>query len=411
MGLALDTRPLREYPLYRRVFWGQLVSFFGSQITYVALPWQLFQLTHSPFQVGLLGMAQLIPLVLVGVWGGAIADAYERRWICVWSEALLAFCNLVLLALTVSDRITPAAIYLVGAAMSGLNALHRPAFSSLVPQLVKREDIPRVSPLNSFIHTFGMISGPAVGGLLLSGLGVAWTYVVDAGTYLFAIAMMLGLPKIELPAGADNRVTLAAVKEGLAYARTRRDLWGTYLVDLASMTFAFPTAVYPLLASTVAGDDKLGWYYSATAAGALFATLTSGWTPARSRHGRWITFGAAGWGLGIALFGLTVDHFLPSLLFLVAAGWADMVSGIFRGTMWNQTIPPEKRGRLASVEMLSYASGPLLGNSLMGLMAGWWGAGRALAVGGFVAMGVCAVLGFILREFWLYRAPAFSAQK
>lgn len=405
MRIALDASPLREYPLYRRVFFGQTVSFFGSQITYVALPWQLYQLTNSTFDVGLLGLAQLVPLIVMGIWGGAIADAFERRWICVIAEALLALCNGVLIALTLSGHITPTAIYVIGGVMAGLNSLHRPAFSSLIPQLVKREDLPRVSPLNSFTSTFGMIAGPALGGVLLSSIGIVWTYVVDMATYLFAISMMLGLPKIQVPGGDNVKVSIKAINEGLLYAWSRKDLLGTYLVDMISMSLAFPNPLYPALAASIAGADKLGWYYSATAVGAFMGTMTSGWTPKRIRHGKIITFAAAGWGLGIAFFGLTLDYFLLSLLCLVGAGWSDMISGIFRGTVWNQTIPQDRRGRLASVEMLSYASGPLIGNSLMGFMAHSWGVANALMIGGVAAMLGCLVLGRALKDFWHYRAP------
>lgn len=405
MRIALDVAPLKEYPLYRRVFLGQLVSFFGSQITYVALPWQLYHLTHSTFDVGLLGLAQLIPLLLMGVWGGAIADAVERKWICISVMGLLSVCNAVLIFLTVAGHITPMHIYLLGGVMAGLSSLYRPAYQSLIPQLVKREDIARISPLNSFTSSFGMIAGPAVGGVLLSSIGIKWTYVVDLATYLFAITMMLGLPRIQVPGGDHVRVTLKAVKEGLAYAVSRKDLLGTYLVDMVSQSLAFPNPLFPALAASIAGEDKVGWYYSATALGALIGTLTSGWTPARVRHGMIITLAASGWGLGIMGFGLTVNYFLPSLLFLLAAGWSDMISGIFRGTVWNQTIPQDRRGRLASVEMLSYASGPLIGNTLMGFMAAAWGIGPALLAGGFMATIGCFALGRLLKPFWYYRAP------
>lgn len=406
MKLILDASPLREYPQYRKLFSGQLVSFFGSQITYVALPWQLYELTHSTFQVGLLGIAQLIPLLLVGLWGGAVADIFERRWVCIIAEVLLVCCNIALLGMTLTGHITPTFIYLIGGLMAGLNSFHRPAFNGLMQQLIKREDMARVSPLNSFIHTFGMIAGPAVGGILLSTVGIAWTYVVDMATYVFATSMLLWLPKIPMPPDAKKRVSLGVIKDGLRYAIGRRDLLGTYIVDIISMTFAFPNSLFPLLAATVAGVDRIGWYYSATALGALTATLTSGWTLPRVRHGKIITLAAAGWGLGIFAFGCSADFFLPSLCFLALAGWSDMVSGIFRGTMWNQTIPQDRRGRLASVEMLSYASGPMVGNSLMGFMADAWGPSKALMVGGLVAMTGCLVVGRSLRAFWHYKAVA-----
>ena len=382
------------------------MSFFGSQITYVALPWQLYELTHSTFDVGLLGMAQLIPLLVMGLWGGAIADIFERRWVCVIAEALLVLCNITLIGMTLSGHISATFIYIIGGIMAGLNSLHRPAFNALIQQVVRHEDQARTSPLNSFTSTFGMIAGPAVGGVLLSSVGITWTYVIVMLTYLFATGMLLGLPKIAMPLDAAKKVTLGAIKDGLDYAVKRRDLLGTYLVDMFSMTFAFPNSLFPLLAATVAGTEKIGWYYSATALGALIGTLTSGWTIPRVRHGKIITFAAAGWGFGIFAFGCSTDFFYPSLFFLALAGWSDMVSGIFRGTIWNQTIPADRRGRLASVEMLSYASGPLLGNSLMGFMADAWGPSKALMLGGLTAAFGCLVIGRGLREFWDYKAAA-----
>lgn len=408
MKFVIDTTPLRTYPHYRRVFLGHLVSFFGSQITYVALPWQLYELTHSSAQVGMLGLAQLIPLITMGLLGGAIADAFERRWVCVVAEVLLVLCNIVLLGLTLTNHITPTAIYVIGATMAGLNSLHRPAFNAMMQLLVKREDLPRISPLNSFTHTFGMIAGPAVGGILLSGVGIMWTYVIDMLTYLFATCMLISLPKLVVDGIEKRRVSVATIREGLAYAQSRKDLLGTYIVDIVSMLFAFPNSLYPLLAATVAGADKLGWYYSATAVGAFIGTLSSGWTITPRRHGRIITLAAAGWGLGIFAFGAASDHFYLSLVMLAFAGWSDMISGIFRGTMWNQTIPAEKRGRLASVEMLSYASGPLLGTSIMGLMAEQLGAGKALMLGGLAAATGCLVVGRSLSTFWHYQAEKHS---
>lgn len=401
----LDLKPLRTYPEFRKIFFSRLVSFFGSQITYVALPWQLYQLTQSTFQVGLLGLAQLVPLFAVGLMGGAIADRFERRWICVFAEFFLVLCNVALVFLTVTDAVTPTGIYVIGALSAGLNSLHRPAFSALVPQLVKREDLARVSALNSFPTTFGMIAGPAVGGLLLATVGIKWTYIIDGLTYLFAMCMMMSLPKIDVPGKATARVDLSAITEGLRYAFSRKDLLGTYLVDMFAMAFAFPNPLFPLLAAKVAGEDKIGWYYSSIAIGAMLATLTSGWTIQRVRHGKIITLAAAGWGVGIFFFGLTHQSFLISLCFLVFAGWSDMISGIFRGTVWNQTIPADRRGRLASVEMLSYASGPLVGNSIMGFMADAWGASQALMLGGLLALTSCLILGLGLKPFWKYEAP------
>jgi MFS family permease len=404
MSLLIDLTPLKEYPNYRKVFCGQLVSIFGSQITYVALPWQLYEITQSTFAVGALAMVQLVPLLLVGFVGGAIADSFERKWICVVSEFLLALCNLVLIYLTLTNNINVLSIYILGALMASLNSLHRPAFSSLVPQLVKIEDMSRISPLNSFIGTFGMIAGPALGGFLIAQIGIKWTYLVDFGSYLFAMIMMLQLPKIPVP-DSTRKVSWQSIKEGLSYAVRRKDLLGSYLVDILAMVFAFPNPLFPMLAATISGKDKLGWYYSSIAIGALLATLSSRWTINQRRHGKMITLAACGWGVFIILFGFTLPFFYLSLTCLVLAGWCDMISGIFRATIWNQTIPADKRGRLASVEMLSYASGPLIGSTFMGWLADITIPKTALILGGLLAILSCILIGRILQEFWFYLSP------
>lgn len=403
MSLFIDVGPLKEFPLYRKVFAGQLISIFGSQITNVALPWQIYALTGSTFDVGAMAMVQLIPLLSMGFIGGAIADSFERRWVCIICELLLAICNLLLIILTVTGFISVGWIYAIGATMSALNALHRPAFSALIPQLVPKTELSRISPLNSFISNFGMIAGPALGGLLIAQFGIKWTYAVDMVTYLFAISMLSQLPKLKIP-GDFQAVTLKRIKEGLSYVKSRRDLHGTYIVDILAMTLAFPNPLFPMLAASIAGADKLGWYYSSIAIGALMATLTSRWTLYQKLHGQMITLSASLWGLFIVLFGLSLPYFYLSLLFLMAAGFCDMVSGIFRSTMWNETIPHDKRGRLASVEMLSYASGPLVGSTLMGWMADILSASEALMIGGVACFFVCLFGGWSLREFWQYKA-------
>jgi MFS family permease len=403
MPLLIDITPLKIYPHYRKIFFGQLVSIFGSQITYVALPWQIYQLSQSTLAVGSLAMAQLIPLITIGFMGGVIADSFERRWICIVSEMLLALCNVALILLTIFDAMTVPLIYVIGAAKAALNAIHRPAFSALLVELVPREDLARVSPLNSFISNFGMIAGPALAGVLIAQFGLIWTYAIDAFTYLFAILMMLLLPAMPLIEKAQ-RMSWKKFLEGLHYVKSRKDLHGTYLVDILAMTLAFPNPLFPMLALSIAGQDKLGWYYSSIALGALMATLTSRWTVTTSRHGKIITFAASAWGLNILLFGLTGQYFWASIIFLFIAGFFDMISGIFRSTMWNQTIPMDKRGRLASIEMLSYASGPLVGSTVMGLMADLLSYDVALILGGSLCFVLCLILGRLLEDFWNYKA-------
>jgi len=399
---VLDLSPLKNYPNYRWLYLGQLISFFGSMITYVAIPFQMYEITKSTVHVGMLGIVQLIPLVISGFYGGALADSFDRRRLVVITEIASAVGNLMLVAFTLSGSQEYYFLYALSAVMAVCKGIERPALEALTQQLFSKKDIPKVSTLQSVKTTAGMILGPAIGGVLISSVGITATYAIDFLTYAVSIFCILKLKN--LPALKDKRKpNLSSIVDGFKYAWRRPDLMGTYLVDMASMTFAFPNPLFPALASMMGDPGKLGWLYSAPAVGAFIGSLSSSWTHKYLRHGKAITIAAFLWCVGIFAFGLTSNFYLW-LLFLGLAGWADMISGIFRATMWNETIPEDYRGRLASVEMISYSSGPLLGNTFMGFLADKQGFGNALMTGGVVG-GVCVlILGLGIRQFWKYSA-------
>jgi MFS family permease len=399
---SIDLTPLKIYRNYRWLYLGQMISFMGSMITYVAIPFQMYQLTQSTFYVGLLGVVQLVPLVLSGIWGGALADSLNRKKLAIMMAAASATGNLLLMLFTLSGSTNHYWLFLLSGLMAIGKGLERPAMEALTQQLVELKDLPKVSTLQSFKNTSGLILGPALGGILISNVGIAATYFADFLTYLLSIICLWQLKDIpELK--FRKKVSFAAIAEGFRYAWSRPDLLGTYLVDMVAMTFAYPNPLFPAIAMSLGDASKLGWLYSAPAVGAMLATLTSGWTHRAIYHGRIIAITALLWCVGIFAFGLSTNFYL-ALIFLGLAGGVDMISGIFRATIWNETIPQEYRGRLASVEMISYSSGPLLGNTFMGALADEVGMVSALSWGAVAGSVSVIILSLALKAFWNYRA-------
>jgi MFS family permease len=399
---SIDVTPLKENLNYRWLFLSQIISFFGSMITYVAIPFQMYEITSSTFHVGMLGIVQLIPLVISGFWGGAFADSLDRRKLVIATQAASAMGNLFLAGFALSGSKEFWFLYVLSGVMAVCKGLERPALEAMTQQLVKKIDIPKVSSLQSFKTTSGMIMGPAAGGILISTFGIGATYIVDFFTYFISIYLLLKLKNIP-PLTEKRKANLSSILGGFKYAMKRPDLLGTYLVDMASMTFAYPNPLFPALALVLGGADKLGWLYSSIAFGSFIASVTSGWTHKVLAHGKMITIAAFLWCVGIIIFGLN-QNFYIAIAALAFAGFVDMISGIFRATVWNETIPSEYRGRLASVEMISYSSGPLLGNTFMGVMAEGVGFESALMWGGIAGCFLVLFIGVGIRSFWNYQA-------
>ena len=400
--VALDLTPLRISRDYRLVYIGQSVSFLGSMITYVAVPYQMYSLTHSTLAVGLLGAAELIPLLATALIGGALADAYDRRRLVLLAEGGMAVGCLLLMFNARAAHPSPLALYALAALMAGLGGLHRPALESMTPRLVRRDLMPAVAALQAFRGNFGMIVGPAVGGSLIALAGVAGAYAADLGTFLVSLVSLAFVSAVP-PADDAPAPGRAAIVEGLRYALSRPLLMGTYLVDINAMIFGMPLALFPAIAERYGGASSVGYLYAAPAVGALVATIFSGWTTHVRRHGLAVAIAAMVWGAGIVGFGLA-GSLAWSLGWLALAGGADMVSGLFRMTIWNQTIPDRLRGRLAGVEQISYLSGPLLGHLEAGLVAALWGVRVSIVSGGVLAVIGSLVLSWRLPEFIQYRA-------
>ena len=285
--------------------------------------------------------------------------------------------------------------------MSALNGLHRPSLDALIPRLVKHSEIQAASVLSMLKSVSGMIGGPALAGLCISYLGISWTYALDLATFVLSIAA-LSLLSPKPPRGEKQPLNLKSTLEALRYAYSRQELMGTYLIDFIAMVFAMPNALFPAIADVLGGPKTLGWLYSAPAVGAFLVTIFSGWAKKIRHHGAAVGIAAALWGLSIVCFGFFYESLFLGLFFLCLAGAADGVSGIFRTTIWNETIPDRIRGRMASLEMISYMSGPLLGNAQAGLMSSMLGLHVAIILGGSLCIiGVILSL-FLLPKFWYY---------
>jgi MFS family permease len=297
-------------------------------------------------------------------------------------------------------------LYVLAGFMSGMNGLQRPSIDALMPRLVPREDLMAAAALGSFRGSFIMIVGPALGGVLIATRGLAFTYSMDALSYLLALGCIVMIRSTTAPEGAE-RPTLESIREGFRYARSRQELVGTYVVDFVAMIFGMPMALFPALSEKLGGPDILGVLYAAPAMGALLASVTSRWTHAVKRHGLAVTIAAGVWGVAIVIFGYC-DRFYPAVFFLALAGGADAVSGIFRSTMWNQTIPDVLRGRLAGIEMVSYMSGPMLGNLEAGMAAAAFGVRASVVSGGVLCVAGVALCAVMLPKFISYDAEEFK---
>jgi len=400
--LAIDLTPLKKYRDFRNLWTAGLISYLGSMITYVALPFQLKEITHSYVAVGLLGVIEIVPLIIFGLYGGVLADSVDRKKM-VWATEAGALL-LVLFLLSNSWFWDPKVIiiYIVAGLFAVVDGLQRPSMDAMLPRLVGHEDLPAASALMSLRWQFGVIVGPTIGGIIFSTLSISAGYAIDIATYVISLIFLARVRSIP-PSLEAEKPSLAALIDGVRYAFSRQDLMGTYLIDLAAMFFAMPNALFPFWADEIAAPWALGLFYAAGTVGSVIVTLTSGWTRTYRFHGRAVILAAIGWGLAVAASGLTHSLVLI-LIFLTIAGASDMVSALFRGNIWNQTIPDELRGRLAGIELLSYSVGPLAGQLRAASMAAATTLSISVTSGGLMCVLVVAILAIFLPKFRKYDA-------
>ena len=366
-------------------------------ITYVAVPFQIKEMTHSYVAVGISGLVEILPLIIFGLYGGVLADAVDRKKMVWATEATSMILVSILLINALSPKPHLMLIYVVIGLFAAVNGLQRPSADAALPQLVDYQDLPAASALMSLRWQVGVIVGPSIGGIIISTYSIPVGYMVDVFTFLLSLAFLSRVRNIP-PSHEAKKPSLAGLLEGVRYAYNRKDIFGSYLVDLSAMFFAMPTALIPFWADQLGTPWALGMLYAAGTVGSVLVTLTSGWTKHYRFHGRAITIAALGWGAAISLAGIS-NSLVLVLIFLALAGASDMVSALFRSAMWNQSIPDDFRGRLAGIELLSYSIGPMAGQIRAASMASVTSLTFSVTFGGISCVVAVLILALFLPKF------------
>jgi MFS family permease len=405
---AIDTTPL-AHTGYRRLFWGVAATTLGQQMTLVAVPFQVYLLTGSSLMVGVTSMVALVPLILFGLLGGAIADAMDRRRLLVVTSVGAAVTS----ALLALQALLPGGgnlvlLWILTAAVSGFTAVNSPARYAVIPALVGPADVAAANALAMTVRQVGVVVGPLLAGVLI-GLGELFlTYAVDAVGFLIAVLLLRGLPP--LPPGRDPGplrlgAAVRGVGEGFAFLRTQPVLLMTFVVDVVAMLFAWPQAVFPELSETRFADspNSLGWLFAGISIGALTMGLTSGWVSRVDRQGAVVLVSIVVWGVAIIGFGLAQTLWL-AVFCLAVAGAGDMVSAVLRSSMLQLAAPEEMRGRMQGVFIVVVTGGPRLGDLRAGAMASAAGVTVAMVSGGVIVVVAMALVAVLVPSFWLFRA-------
>jgi MFS family permease len=405
MRLFVDTTPLRASRDFRRLWSGQAVSFVGSTITMAALPYQVFHQTGSSFAVGLLGVVQLGPLLLFSVVGGAFADGVDKRLLLLGATATSLGCSIALALNASFDHPQLWILYVVGAIASGALAVNFPVLRSLLPMLLEEELRPAGYALQATYASFGMMAGPAVGGVLIAVVGLASAYTVDVGTFVVALVVFAGIASAP-PVPGSRGASTSSVIEGLRFLRGHSVIMSTFGIDLLAMVFGMPRALFPAFTERLGGGPVMyGLLLSSVAGGAFVASIVSGWTLRVVRQGRAVLLCVSAWGAAIAVAGLSRAPVLVMAM-LACAGAADMISGVYRSTITAAVTPDELRGRVSGVELAVYAGGPVLGDVEAGVVGGLVGVPFAIVSGGLACVVSAVVFATRVRSFATYRRPA-----
>jgi MFS family permease len=402
-GWLVDTRPLRIVD-YRRLFIGQSVSFIGYQLTAVAVPVQMYAVTHSSFWVGLLGLAGLIPLIGFGLWGGAIADAVDRRTLLLISSLVVWACTGALLIQALVAAASPTFLLVLIAVQSAGFAVSAPTRSAIVPRLVPTELVPAANTINFTASNFGTVVGPLLAGVVLARYSYAAAYAIDAALFTVALYGALRLPHLTPVSGERVSPGLRSVGQGLAFIALRPVLLMSFGVDLIAMLFAMPRALFPEVADEwFGGGAAIGWLYAAIPIGAVVGGLFSGWIGRVRRQGMALTGAIVVWGFAVAAAGLARQLWLCVLL-LAVAGMADLVSAVYRQTILQVYAPDEMRGRLQGVFTVVVAGGPRLGDLRIGATGAWLGPTTAWVGGALLCTVLVIAAAAAVPKFLRYEA-------
>jgi MFS family permease len=398
--MLADPAPLRLDPQFRLLWAGQSISLVGRMVTQVVLPYQVYVLTQDLVMVGLLSLAQLVPLVVFALGGGAVADAVDRRRLLLVTNVSLAGCSAALLGLSLLAAPPVWALFVVAVVSAGLAAVDQPARSSALPRLVPPERLTAAISMNQLVFNGASVIGPAIGGVILATAGIAMAYLVDLVTYGAAILAVWWMAPIP-PAVGAARASLRSIAEGLRYARRRPEILATFLVDMNAMVFGSPRALFPVLALEVfaVGPAGVGLMSSAVGLGAFIASVLSGWTSSIRRPGRAVLIAVAVWSLAIVGFGFSTWSFPLALLCLAIAAAADVISAMLRATIVQLATPDGLRGRVNSIHVLVVTGGPRLGDAEATAVAAWVGPQWSVLSGGLLSLAGVGVLTLALPRF------------
>ena len=401
----MDTRPLRASPAFRRLWFGTGISAVGSQITTVAIPFQVYDQTRSTFLVGLLGIAALVPLLSVSLVAGAVADAVDRRLLLLLSDLALAAVTIGLLLNALQDDPSVPFLFVAEALATAAYAFQRPARNALTPKLVPPGQLLAAIAVEDVVFNLSRVAGPALAGILIATLGLAGAYAVDLATFAASLVAIWLLPKLPPIEDAD-RPSLRAIADGFRFVRRKPALLGIFTVDTNAMIFGMPSALFPAFAETLGGGpETVGLLYAAPSAGALVASVLSGWIGHVHRQGLGVCFAAGAWGVAIAAVGLAPSTPL-ALVMLAAAGAADFVSALLRTTILLEATPDNMRGRLSGIELAQVAGSPALGNLEAGAVASLLGVRFSIVSGGVACVVGTIALAAALPAFRRYTRPA-----
>ncbi|MGH7911831.1 MAG: MFS transporter [Candidatus Dormibacteraceae bacterium] len=410
-GVVIDTAPLRYVP-FRRLWMTGIVTAVGSQLTAVAVPKQIYDLTGSSAMVGVSGAVALVPLIVFGLWGGAIADAVDRRQLLFWSNAGIAATSLLLAVQSFAGNRSVLIVFVLLALQQALFGINQPTRSAAIARLVPLTEIPSANALMSTVLQFGLIAGPLLAGALIPVLGVPLLYAIDTVGLTVMLWSIWRLPAIPPVAGQRSRTGIGPILDGFRYLAPRGVLLVSFLADLIAMIFGMPRALFPQLAATTfsgAGSGVApGLLYAAIPIGSFAGGLFSGTFVRRRRAGVVVAFAVGGWGAAIVAFGLSRSLW-EAAAFLALAGVADLISMVLRGAILQQAAVDEMRGRMQGVFTVVVAGGPRLADLLHGVLGAAIGTRATIAGGGILVIVLLAAVLVAFPAFWHYRAPVGDA--
>ena len=410
-ALAVDIAPLRASRDFRLLWFGELISQTGSQVTTVALFVQVDRLTHSAAAVGLIGLAQLLPMIVASVLIGPVIDRRDRRRVLMAAQVGLASSSVILLVAAFSSHPVLAVLYVAAGINGAFVAVSMPTRAAMTPNLVPADMLPAAAAINQVMWNVAAIAGPALGGLIVAQVGLTWAYGFDVATYGFAIGFVLFLHPTPGTVAADGEPEgWEAIKEGFGFLRGRRVLQSTFTVDLVAMIFGMPRALFPRLAIVQfhRGPEVVGLLFSALSVGALIGALTSGWVGSVRRPGRAILVAVTIWGLAVVGFGLSGKNLALAFGFLAIAGAADVVSAVFRSSSQQRIVPDSLRGRLSALNILVVAGGARLGDFEAGIAGSVFSPFAAVVSGGLLCLCGVGVIAVAVPQFsrWRVGQPA-----